>query len=255
MKTTETTETTKITKTEDCTETIYTAAFTTVNTDAAPVTRYSIGTNYTYGTRTYSIVGVRKYTGDAHSYWLVKFDSDPTTHELTADKIKDYVGDDRKQPRNGSANDTPNGAANKSKRTAQETATAVTDKYNGVISKVRDQVSKLVATDSITAALNALIEAIETARDQRVEAINNAALAAHLQRVERLQAIDVELPDLQARALEAMQGGDFAKSMDLSKRIVELQAELLLLQQQEATYNATLATASEDTDTDTEAQE
>ena len=111
MATTTTTETTKITKTENYTETMYTAAFTSVNTDGAPVTRYNIGTNYTYGTHTYSIVGVRKYTGDAHSYWLVRFDSDPTTHELTADKIKDKVGDDRKQIRNGSANNDKSGKA------------------------------------------------------------------------------------------------------------------------------------------------
>ena len=251
----EKTATATITTTDKYVETIHTGAYETINTDGAPVTRYHIGTTYTYGKHTYSVVGVRKYTEDAHSYWLVRFDSDPTTHELTADKIKDKVGDDRKQPRNGSANDTPNGAANKSKRTAQETATAVTDKYNSVISKVRDQVSKLVTTDSITAALNTLIEAIETARDQRIEAINNAALVAHNKRMQEIENIEFDLPLLQEQINEAMKAMDFAQVATLGKQAQELQAHLLLLQQQEAAYNATLATASEDTDTDTEAQE
>ena len=219
---------------------------------------FEVGKSYCYNGTVFTICGTTKKGTSAKKYvYTIDGDSKEYNHDIT--NLKKRLGCEviNNYNRSQSANDTPNGAANNSKRTAQETATAVTDKYNGVISKVRDQVSKLVATDSITAALNALIEAIETARDQRVEAINNAALAAHLQRVERLQAIDVELPDLQARALEAMQGGDFAKSMDLSKRIVELQAELLLLQQQEAAYNATLASTREDTDTDTdtEAQE
>lgn len=245
----ETTATATITTTDKYVETIHTAAFTTVNTDGATVTRYHIGTNYTFGTHTYSVVGVRKYTGDAHSYWLVKFDSDPTTHELTADKIKDYIGDDRKQPRNGSANDTPNGTPNKSKRTAQETATAVADKYNKAVQELTKQVGKLVATDQITAALNALIEAIETARDERVESIQNAALAAHLQRVERLQAIDNELPNVQSCAIAAMQDCDFARATELGKRLQALQAEQLLLLQQESAYSASV---QEDTDTDTQ---
>lgn len=237
----ETTATATITTTATYVETLHTGTYETINTDGAPVKRYHIGATYTYGTHTYTIVGVRKYVGDDHSYWLVRFGTDTSTHELTADKIKDKVGDDRKQPRNGSANDTPNSNPSKSKRSAVETAAAVMDKYNDVISKVRDRVSKLVATDSITAALNALIDAIEAAKEQRIEAINNAALAAHLQRVERLQAIAVELPDLQGQAIAAMQDCDFTRAAELGQRAAALQAEQLLLSQQEAAYNTALA--------------
>ena len=236
MKTTETTATTKITKTENCTETMYTAAFTTVNTDGAPVKRYNIGTNYTYGTHTYSIVGVRKYTGDAHSYWLVKFDSDPTTHELTADKIKDYIGDDRKQIRNGSANDTEHGTAQKSKRTANETAAQIQTKYADTIKNVRDKVSKLQDDDRIISALNLLCTMIETAASERIENVTNAAKAAYLANVARRKQATIELGQKQAEMQAALSNCDFAKVAVLGNAAKELQAELILLEQKIAEY-------------------
>ena len=251
--TTETTATTKITKTETCTETMYTAAFTTVNTDGAPVKRYNIGTNYTYGTHTYSIVGVRKYTGDAHSYWLVKFDSDPTTHELTADKIKDYIGDDRKQIRNGSANDTENGTAQKSKRTANETAAQIRTKYADTIKAVRDKVGKLQADDRILGALNLLCTMIETVASERIDTITNAEKAKRAARLERVSYLSSVLPKLQLDAVAAMQNGDFDRAVSLSKDAKEMQAELILLQAEEAAYNASIA--SEETAEDSEESE
>lgn len=235
---TEATATTKITKTENCTETMYTAAFATVNTDGAPVKRYNIGTNYTYGTRTYSIVGVRKYTGDAHSYWLVKFDSDPTTHELTADKIKDYIGDDRKQIRNGSANDTENGTAQKSKRTAKETAAQIQTKYVDTIKAVRDKVGKLQDDDRILGALNLLCTMIEQTAAERIENITNAARNAHLANVARRDEIKQTLETNKFRLARAVANDDDEQIMEIGKNNKELKAELYLLEQKVAAYEA-----------------
>ena len=235
---TETTATTKITKTETCTETMYTAAFATVNTDGAPVKRYNIGTNYTYGAHTYSIVGVRKYTGDAHSYWLVKFDSDPTTHELTADKIKDYIGDDRKQIRNGSANDTEHGKAQKSKRTANETAAQIQTKYADTIKAVREKVGKLQDDERITSALNLLCTMIETAAAERIENITNAARNAYLANVARRDEIKQTLVTNKLRLSHAIAEDDDEQIMEIGKNNKELKAELILLEQKIAAYEA-----------------
>ena len=235
--TTTTTETTKITKTENCTETMFTAAFTTVNTDGAPVTRYSIGTNYTYGTHTYSIVGVRKYTGDAHSYWLVKFDSDPTTHEMTADKIKDYVGDDRKQIRNGSANDDKKATGTKRvPKTANETAAQIRTKYADTIKNVRDKVSKLQDDDRILGALNLLCTMIDSVATERIENVTNAARNAYLANIARRENATAELNQKQTEMQAALSKCDFAEVAVLGNAAKELQAELILLEQKIAAY-------------------
>ena len=252
--TTTTTETTKITKTENCTETMFTAAFTTVNTDGAPVTRYSIGTNYTYGTHTYSIVGVRKYTGDTHSYWLVKFDSDPTTHEMTADKIKDYVGDDRKQIRNGSANDDKKATGTKRvPKTANETAAQIRTKYADTIKNVRDKVSKLQDDDRILGALNLLCTMIDSVATERIENITNAEKQAYLANVARREQATAELNQKQTEMQAALSKCDFAKVAVLGNAAKELQAELILLEQKIAAYE-TAQVASEATEA-TEATE
>ena len=255
--TTTATETTTVKTTEAYVETMYTAAFATVNTDGAPVKRYNIGTNYTYGTHTYSIVGVRKYTGDAHSYWLVKFDSDPTTHELTADKIKDYIGDDRKQIRNGSANDTEHGTAQKSKRTAKETAAQIKTKYADTIKVVREKVGKLQDDDRILGALNLLCTMIETVSSERIENVTNAVRNAHLANVARREQATAELNQKQAEMQTALSNCDFAKVAVLGNAAKELQAELILLEQSISAYeNAQVASEeTETTETETTAEE
>lgn len=246
---TETTATTKITKTETYTETMYTAAFTTVNTDGAPVTRYSIGTNYTFGTHAYSIVGVRKYTGDAHSYWLVKFDSDPTTHELTADKIKDYIGDDRKQIRNGSVNDEKKATGTKRvPKTANETAAQIRTKYADTIKAVRDKVGKLQDDDRITSALNLLCTMIDSVATERIENVTNAEKNAYLANVARRDEIKQTLETNKFRLARAVANDDDEQIMQIGKNNKELKAELFLLEQKIAAYES-------ETETETTAAE
>lgn len=253
--TTETTATTKITKTETCTETMYTAAFTTVNTDGAPVTRYSIGTNYTYGTRTYSIVGVRKYTGDAHSYWLVKFDSDPTTHEMTADKIKDYIGDERKQIRNGSANDGKKATGTKRvPKTANETAAQIRTKYADTIKNVREKVGKLQADDRILSALNLLCTMIETAAAERIENVTNAARNVYLANMARREEINQTLVTNKLRLSHAIAEDDDEQIMEIGKNNKELKAELILLEQKIAAYESAQNAAENASETETETE-
>ena len=242
----EKTATATITTTDNYVETMHTGAYETINTDGAPVKRYSIGTNYTYGTHTYSIVGVRKYTGDAHSYWLVKFDSDPTTHEMTADKIKDYVGDDRKQIRNGSANDDKKATGTKRvPKTANETAAQIQTKYADTIKTVREKVGKLQDDDRITSALNLLCTMIETAANERIENVTNAEKAKRAERLERIARYSSVLPNMQSDAVQAMQDGNFDRAIELGKAVKEMQAELLLLQAEESAYLASEATETE----------
>lgn len=242
----ETTATATITTTDKYVETMHTGTYETINTDGAPVKRYSIGTTYTYGTHTYSIVGVRKYTGDAHSYWLVRFDSDPTTHELTADKIKDYVGDDRKQIRNGSANDDKKATGTKRvPKTATETAAQIQTKYADTIKNVRDKVSKLQDDDRITSALNLLCTMIDSVATERIENVTNAEKAKRAGRLERIARYSYVLPNMQSDAVQAMQDGDFDRAIELGKAVKEMQAELLLLQAEESAYIASEATETE----------
>ena len=246
----EKTATATITTTDNYVETMHTGAYETINTDGAPVKRYSIGTNYTYGTHTYSIVGVRKYTGDAHSYWLVRFDSDPTTHEMTADKIKDYVGDDRKQIRNGSANDDKKATGTKRvPKTANETAAQIQTKYADTIKTVREKVGKLQDDDRITSALNLLCTMIETAANERIENVTNAEKAKRAERLERIARYSSVLPNMQLDAVQAMQDGNFDRAIELGKAVKEMQAELLLLQAEESAYLASIASEATETET------
>lgn len=246
----ETTATATITTTDKYVETMHTGTYETINTDGAPVKRYSIGTNYTYGTHTYSIVGVRKYTGDAHSYWLVRFDSDPTTHEMTADKIKDYVGDDRKQIRNGSANDDKKATGTKRvPKTANETAAQIQTKYADTIKTVREKVGKLQDDDRITSALNSLCTMIEMAAHERIENVTNAEKAKRAERLERIARYSSVLPNMQSDAVQAMQDGNFDRAIELGKAVKEMQAELLLLQAEESAYLASIASEATETET------
>ena len=246
----EKTATATITTTDKYVETMHTGAYEAINTDGAPVKRYSIGTNYTYGTHTYSIVGVRKYTGDAHSYWLVRFDSDPTTHEMTADKIKDYVGDDRKQIRNGSANDDKKATGTKRvPKTANETAAQIQTKYADTIKTVREKVGKLQDDDRITSALNLLCTMIETAANERIENVTNAEKAKRAERLERIARYSSVLPNMQSDAVQAMQDGNFDRAIELGKAVKEMQAELLLLQAEESAYLASIASEATETET------
>ena len=246
----EKTATATITTTDKYVETIHTGAYETINTDGAPVTRYHIGTTYTYGKHTYSVVGVRKYTGDAHSYWLVRFDSDPTTHEMTADKIKDYVGDDRKQIRNGSANDDKKATGTKRvPKTANETAAQIQTKYADTIKTVREKVGKLQDDDRITSALNLLCTMIETAANERIENVTNAEKAKRAERLERIARYSSVLPNMQSDAVQAMQDGNFDRAIELGKAVKEMQAELLLLQAEESAYLASIASEATETET------
>lgn len=237
--TTTATETTTVKTTEAYVETMYTAAFATVNTDGAPVTRYNIGTNYTFGTHTYSIVGVRKYTGDAHSYWLVKFDSDPTTHEMTADKIKDYIGDDRKQIRNGSVYDGKKATGTKRvPKTANETAAQIRTKYADTIKAVREKVGKLQDDDRITSTLNLLCTMIGAVADERIENITNAAKRDYEMNVARREEIQQTLATNKFRLARAIDNDDDATIEEIGKNGRELKAELLLIEQKIAAYEA-----------------
>ena len=233
----ETTATATITTTDKYVETIHTGAYEAINTDGAPVKRYAIGTTYTYGTHTYSIVGVRKYTGDAHSYWLVRFDSDPTTHEMTADKIKDYVGDDRKQIRNGSANDDKKATGTKRvPKTANETAAQIRTKYADTIKTVREKVGKLQEDDRILGALNLLCTMIDSVATERIENVTNAARNAYLAYVARREEIKQTLETNKFRLARAVADDDDEQIMEIGKNNKELKAELYLLEQKISAY-------------------
>lgn len=247
----ETTATATITTTEKYVETMHTGTFEQINTDGAPVKRYKVGVTYTYGTRTYTIVGVRKYHGDDHSYWLVRFGADTAVQELTADKIKDKVGDDRKQPRNGSVNDEKKATSTKRMpKTANETAAQIQTKYADTIKAVREKVSKLQDDDRILGALNLLCTMIETAASERIENITNAERNAYLSNVARREEIKQTLETNKFRLTRAIANDDDEQIMEIGKNNKELKAELILLEQKIAAYEAaqTASDASEETE-------
>lgn len=210
------------------------------------------GQKYRYGSH-YFVIDKFEQRG-THLYYIGTLDNKPFENDLHALKVACECTERRAI--NRSANDTENGKAVKVKRTTKESAQLIAAKYAKAIEAINNAVAKLSNSDQTADLLHSLIDSINADCAAQVEVINNAALAAHLQRVERLQAIDVELPALQSKLANAMQAQamDFALITTLSQQAQALQAEQLLLLQQESAYNATLASATEDTDTDTDTE-
>lgn len=228
-----------------------------IDTTSVAVKNYKVGNQYRYFAHTFAIWAKGSFRNDVsgkvsnHIVFAVTFDGKAEEHYLDSEGIKQRIGDERRIERNYTMDTS--GKAVKSKRI--ETAASIESKYTKAIEAISNIVAKLSNSDKTADNISQLIDSLNADCKAQLDALNNAALAAHLQRVERLQAIDVELPALQSRAIAAMQDCDFARAAELGKQLAALQSEQLILQQEDTAYNATLAAASEDTDTDTEAQE
>ena len=95
--------------------------------------------------------------------------------------------------------------------------------------------------DRILGALNLLCTMIDNVATERIENITNAEKAKRAARLERISYLSSVLPKLQLDAVAAMQDGDFERAVSLGKDAKEMQAELILLQAEEAAYNASIA--------------
>ena len=230
-----------------------------IDTTSVPVKSYKVGNQYRYFAHTFAIWAKGSYRNDVsgkvsnHVIFAVTFDGKDDEHYLDSEGIKQRIGDERRIERNYALDS--NGTAVKSKRV--ETAANIETKYAKAIEVINNAVAKLSNSDKTADYVSQLIDSLNADCRAHVDALNNATLAAHNKRMQEIENIEFDLPLLQEQINEAMKAMDFAKVATLGKQAQELQAHLLLLQQQEAAYNATLASTREDTDTDTdtEAQE
>ena len=216
-----------------------------IDTTSVSVRAYKVGNIYRYANHTFAIWAKGSWKNETtgkvsnHVVFAVTFDGGTQEYYLDSEGIKQKIGDERRATRAASMDG--NGKATKVKRTTAESAAQIETKYADTIKAVREKVGKLQEDDRITSALNLLCTMIETAATERIENITNAEKAKRAARLERISYLSSVLPKLQLDAVAAMQDGDFERAVSLGKDAKEMQAELILLQAEEAAYNASIA--------------
>lgn len=203
-----------------------------------------VGQKYRYGSHYFTIEKFEQR--GTHLYYIGTLDKKPFENDLHALKVACECTERRAM--NRSANDTENGKAVKVKRTTKESAQLIAAKYAKAIEAINNIVAKLNNSDKTADCLSAFIDSLNADCNAQVEAINNAALEAHNKRLQEIEYIELDLPRLQEQMNEAMQAMDFARVATLGKTAQELQAQLLLLQQQEIEYDASFSPATETAD-------
>ena len=216
-----------------------------IDTTSVSVRAYKVGNIYRYANHTFAIWAKGSWKNETtgkvsnHVVFAVTFDGGTQEYFLDSEGIKQKIGDERRATRAASMDG--NGKATKVKRTTAESAAQIETKYADTIKAVREKVGKLQEDDRILGALNLLCTMIDSVATERIENITNAEKAKRAARLERISYLSSVLPKLQLDAVAAMQDGDFERAVSLGKDAKEMQAELILLQAEEAAYNASIA--------------
>ena len=216
-----------------------------IDTTSVAVRAYKVGNIYRFANHTFAIWAKGSWKNETtgkvsnHVVFAVTFDGGTQEYYLDSEGIKQKIGDERRATRAASMDG--NGKATKVKRTTAESAAQIETKYADTIKAVREKVGKLQEDDRILGALNLLCTMIDNVATERIENITNAEKAKRAARLERISYLSSVLPKLQLDAVAAMQDGDFERAVSLGKDAKEMQAELILLQAEEAAYNASIA--------------
>ena len=216
-----------------------------IDTTSVAVRAYKVGNIYRFANHTFAIWAKGSWKNETtgkvsnHVVFAVTFDGGTQEYFLDSEGIKQKIGDERRATRAASMDS--NGKATKVKRTTAESAAQIETKYADTIKTVREKVGKLQADDRILGALNLLCTMIDSVATERIETITNAEKAKRAARLERISYLSSAMPKLQLQAVAAMQDGDFKRAVSLGQDADEMQAELLLLQAEEAAYNASIA--------------
>ena len=216
-----------------------------IDTTSVAVRSYKVGNIYRYANHTFAVWAKGSWKNETtgkvsnHVVFAVTFDGGTQEYFLDSEGIKQKIGDERRATRAASMDG--NGKATKVKRTTAESAAQIETKYADTIKAVREKVGKLQEDDRILGALNLLCTMIDSVATERIENITNAEKAKRAARLERISYLSSVLPKLQLDAVAAMQDGDFERAVSLGKDAKEMQAELILLQAEEAAYNASIA--------------
>ena len=216
-----------------------------IDTTSVAVRSYKVGNIYRYANHTFAVWAKGSWKNETtgkvsnHVVFAVTFDGGTQEYYLDSEGIKQKIGDERRATRAASMDG--NGKATKVKRTTAESAAQIETKYADTIKAVREKVGKLQEDDRILGALNLLCTMIDSVATERIENITNAEKAKRAARLERISYLSSVLPKLQLDAVAAMQDGDFERAVSLGKDAKEMQAELILLQAEEAAYNASIA--------------
>ena len=216
-----------------------------IDTTSVAVRSYKVGNIYRYANHTFAVWAKGSWKNETtgkvsnHVVFAVTFDGGTQEYYLDSEGIKQKIGDERRATRAASMDG--NSKATKVKRTTAESAAQIETKYADTIKAVREKVGKLQEDDRILGALNLLCTMIDSVATERIENITNAEKAKRAARLERISYLSSVLPKLQLDAVAAMQDGDFERAVSLGKDAKEMQAELILLQAEEAAYNASIA--------------
>ena len=216
-----------------------------IDTTSVAVRSYKVGNIYRYANHTFAVWAKGSWKNETtgkvsnHVVFAVTFDGGTQEYYLDSEGIKQKIGDERRATRAASMDG--NSKATKVKRTTAESAAQIETKYADTIKAVREKVGKLQEDDRILGALNLLCTMIDNVATERIENITNAEKAKRAARLERISYLSSVLPKLQLDAVAAMQDGDFERAVSLGKDAKEMQAELILLQAEEAAYNASIA--------------
>lgn len=220
-----------------------------IDTTSVAVRSYKVGNIYRYANHTFAVWAKGAWKNETtgkvsnHVVFAVTFDGGTQEYFLDSEGIKQKIGDERRATRAVSMDS--NGKATKVKRTVDETAAQIQNKYADTIKAVREKVGKLQDDERIASALNLLCTMIDSVATERIENVTNAEKNAYLANVARREQATAELNQKQAEMQAALSSCDFAKMAVLGNTAKELQAELILLEQKIAEYE-TAQIASEE---------
>ena len=217
-----------------------------IDTTSAPVS-FKIGNTYQYYNHKFSLWARGKWKTEVHkekgarTVYEVSFDGNTAEKMyLDSEGIKKRIGDPRSS-RNGG--ESLNGGkkssdAKKVPKAPSELANQINAKYSELEKTIREKVGKIPTNAVIESAVDMLCEEIKKACAIRVYEIMNAALREYEMNKARREEIKQTLVTNKLRYAKALDADNDEEIGAIAKMNSQLKAELFLIEQKIAAYEA-----------------
>lgn len=213
-----------------------------IDTTSIAVRSYKVGNIYRYANHTFAIWAKGAWKNETtgkvsnHVVFAVTFDGGSQEQYLDSEGIKQKIGDERRAVRATSMDS--NGKATKVKRTGEETAMLVENKYDKAIAAIEAIITKLGCDNDVANLKQDLLCALIKEKFAKVDILRNEAKRVYLANKARRNEAKQEFEANLAKIDKACQDRNFKLLGTLSDTNDALQAEIALLDQKVAAYEA-----------------
>lgn len=213
-----------------------------IDTTSVAVRNYKVGNIYRFANHTFAVWAKGSWKNETtgkvsnHVVFAVTFDGGSQEQYLDSEGIKQKIGDERRAVRATSMDS--NGKATKVKRTSEETAMLVENKYDKAIAAIEAIITKLGCDNDVANLKQDLLCALIKEKFAKVDILRNEAKRVYLANKARRDEAKQEFEANLAKIDKAYQAHDFKLLGTLSTTNDTLQAEIALLDQKVAAYEA-----------------